>query len=561
MPATLLQRASVRVLMIEDEKPDALMVRRSLASHFGTRIELEHAGTLAEGVRLLAESEFDAVLLDLSLPDSDRLEGIGRITQHDDEMPILVVTGLEDPQTAQEALACGAQDYLIKGQWEGRHLAHAILHAVERKAAENRLRHAAFHDEMTGLPNRRFLTQRLEARLAPDLRASEGAMGLLLVNLDGFRIVNETLGHERGDLLLVETGRRLHAAVGARGILARWSGNQFALLVEDLDNEEEGRDLAARLHEAMEPGFDLADHAMFASLSIGIAIADGGGEGRLLQQAVSAMGRAKALGRGSTALYDAEMHRQSMERIKLESALREAPIEEFVVHYQPVVSLADGAVTGFEALVRWRRPNGDLLLPGAFLDVAEASGVLRTIHAKVLRDACEFCAALPDPQTISVNLSHSCFYDTRLTDLVLGVLRESGLAARRLVLEITETVLLDEEGTEAILSGLRRLGVRVHLDDFGTGSSSLTSLRRFSLDGIKIDRSFTQDVDGRGFCVARSMVYLAAQLGLEVVAEGIETSVCAEVLRDLECGYGQGYLYGRPMPAEQAAQLARALRR
>jgi diguanylate cyclase (GGDEF)-like protein len=419
--------------------------------------------------------------------------------------------------------------------------------------------HLTFHDALTGLPNRAYLEDRARDMFTAGPRATAGA---IFLDLDGFTEVNDSVGHGAGDLLLAQAARRLRAAVPSVITVARWGGDEFALLVENAASAGEIVDVAERLALAVaEAPFTVADRDVPLTASVGVAFANGGGHGDLLRNADVAMSRAKEAGGGRVEVFAAHMHADVVRRVELASDLRRAVTEqELRLDYQPMVSLATGRVTGAEALVRWIR-NGEQVPPAEFLGVAEDSGLIVELGGWVLREACRQAAAwrhAGQPISVSVNFSRRQLSAARFTESVLAVLDETGLEPGALTLEIAERVLI--EGAAPMVAGLaalRRRGIRLAIDDFGTGYASLAYLRQLPVDIIKIDPSFVAglDQDPTLGMLTRAIVRVGQELGIEVVAEGIERAQQLDTLRDMGCDLGQGYLLARPMTAREVADL------
>jgi diguanylate cyclase (GGDEF)-like protein/PAS domain S-box-containing protein len=442
---------------------------------------------------------------------------------------------------------------------------------TERRRAEEQLAHLASHDALTGLPNRVRFRERLEAALA---RCAAGgrAVALLCVDLDHFKAVNDTLGHAAGDALLCQVAARLRGCVREGDLVARLGGDEFAVLQEEVRRPADAAALARRIVRTLSMPYDLEGRPALVGASVGIALALAApAAGRqaedLLREADVALYRAKAEGRGRCRLFETGMDERLRRRQALKPALRGAAARgEFELHYQPVVDLASERAVAFEALLRWRRPGGRgpvMVPPAEFVPVAEEAGLIGPIGEWVLRAACREAAGWPEGISVAVNLSPAQFADAaRLVRSVAGALRAAGLAPGRLELEVTETVLLrDEAANLAALRALRALGVRLAMDDFGTGFSSLGYLRSFRFDKIKIDRSFVSDLPRgeQSLAIVRAAVGLGRALGMAVVAEGVETPEQLSALRGEGCALAQGFLWGRAVPAEEVPALLRGL--
>ncbi|MGI5120492.1 putative bifunctional diguanylate cyclase/phosphodiesterase [Marinactinospora thermotolerans] len=433
-------------------------------------------------------------------------------------------------------------------------------------ALEEQVNHLTFHDGITGLPNRAYLEERAREVLARRDRAETGPDGVaaIFLDLDGFTAVNDSAGHSFGDYLLAQAARRLRATIGAEDTLARWGGDEFALLIEDGARPQRVVDLAERLVRAIggEP-FQIADREVVLSASVGVAFAEPATDsGELLRNADMAMARAKELGAGGRVeIYAAHMHTEVVRRLEFQTRLRQALADrEFLLEYQPVVDLESSRVTAVEALVRWRDEDG-LVGPDEFLGPAEESGLIVPLGEWILREACAKVAlwrAADWDIGLAVNLSVKQILSPRFVETVAGVLADTGLPADALTLEVDEEVLLENPGDAvASLAELRGLGVRLAIDDFGMGYASLAHLRRLRVDEIKIDPSFIRDLgnDGTVTLLTSTIIRLGQDLGVRVIAEGIESMEQLERLRAMGCVYGQGFLVAGPMGAEGVEAL------
>jgi diguanylate cyclase (GGDEF)-like protein/PAS domain S-box-containing protein len=444
----------------------------------------------------------------------------------------------------------------------------ALLQEIQaRQAAERDLMHQTFHDALTGLPNRAWFLHCLEVALAG--RRRRDRLAVLFLDLDRFKLINDSLGHETGDHLLVAVAGRLRGCVRPEDTIARLGGDEFALLLPGIAGPREVIGVAERLARVLEAPFRLGPYEVVISASIGLALhpAAGTRPEELMRAADAAMYRSKGEGPGHWAIFDPAMQAQALERLALEADLR-AALErgDLAVQYQPIVDLASGRITGLEALARWRHPQRGEIPPNVFIPLAEETGLILPLGEWVLTTACRaaraWAAAMPDgrPPSVAVNLSALQLMHPPLVEMVTRVLGESGLPADCLTLEITESALMEAaESTLATLQRLKELGVRLSLDDFGTGYASLSYLRRFPVDGLKIDRSFVRGLgeDPQDTAIVEAVIALARALGRSVTAEGVERPVQIEQLRSLGCQTGQGYHFARPLePAAIDALLA-----
>ncbi len=436
----------------------------------------------------------------------------------------------------------------------------------ERKLLEERLTHQAFHDPLTGLPNRALLADRLAHALVVSRRDSR-PLALLLLDLDNFKAVNDSFGHGAGDQVLVEVARRIGSCVREGDTSARLGGDEFAVLLEGIEGEEMAVEITTRLSRALRAPLHVHGNELFVGASIGIVVTQDRGEsaGDMFRNADVAMYAAKRHDKGRFRLFEADMRGDSLGRIELEADLRHAlERAELVLHFQPLVRLLTGALVGGEALLRWRHPKRGLLPPSAFIPLAEETDLIVPIGRFVLDQSCRYAAAWPASSAtepaprVSVNLSGRQLQRPALVREVREALRAAGLPPERLILEVTESLpLLEAPAMAARLRELRALGVSLAIDDFGTGYSSLSYLRLLPMDILKIDRSFVEGIEGegRGFPLLRGIVDLAKAMHLEVTAEGIETETQAAALRDFGCEYAQGYLFSRPLDAPSFQQL------
>jgi diguanylate cyclase (GGDEF)-like protein/PAS domain S-box-containing protein len=437
---------------------------------------------------------------------------------------------------------------------------------TERKRAQERLRRQAFFDELTGLPNRAQLKARLEAGLArtPDIPR----FALLFLDLDDFKVVNDGLGHDLGDRLLKSLCARLRRAVGAGRMIARTGGDEFAILIDEPYTPGLAGEVARRVHEELATPERLDGYELFMSASIGLVLDDRYvSVDEVVRDADTAMFKAKALGKGETAVFDTAMHAEARARLLLENDLRRALDRgELFLVYQPIVDIKTLAPAGFEALLRWRHPEHGVIPPLDFIPVAEASGLILPMGEWVLAEACAQLARwreeLPGARglTMSVNLSGRQFIQADLTGRIGRIIGASGLPPACVKLEITESVVMDNaERAVEMLTELKALGVATMIDDFGTGYSSLAYLRRFPVDVLKVDRSFVRNLhqDRDNLHIVKAVVQLAGSLEMDVVAEGIENEEELAALRELGCAYGQGYHFARPLAAGAALEYLR----
>ncbi|MGE4552433.1 MAG: EAL domain-containing protein [Desulfovibrionaceae bacterium] len=448
------------------------------------------------------------------------------------------------------------------------HSVASLLDITERKQAEERLAHQAFHDELTGLANRALFMDRLARCIRVSQRREDYRFAMLFLDLDRFKVVNDSLGHLAGDAVLQSMAQALAATVRAEDTLARFGGDEFAVLLEDVQDIRNPIHVAERIQEALAVPVRFDEHEVFATASMGIVLSSGDYESpeHVLRDADIAMYRAKGEGGARFKVFSKRMHEHALGMLKLETDLRKAvAAREFEAFFQPVVRVADLAITGFEALARWRHPERGLVSPLEFIPAAEETGLVAAIDQFMLEQACARLAEwrngpdAPCDLNIAVNFSVSDFTRPDILHIVRRVLAENGLSPRQLRLELTESTLM-QSGSAAVetLGALRAEDIRLAIDDFGTGYSSLAYLTSHPIDALKIDRSFVADMEPSAEAreIVRTIVALAHTLGMEVVAEGVETRPQFTLLQELGCDYVQGYLFSPPIPAAEVVALA-----
>ncbi len=679
---------AMTVLLIEDNLEEAELIRAMLGKSRRETLQVEHVTRLQEGLTRLQTGPVDVVLLDFSLPDSSGLASFEKTREVAPHVPIVILTNMDDEETALKAVREGAQDYLVKRQVDNELLLHSIRYAIERMRAENalweseeryalavngandglwdwnlksgtayfsarwksllgyteeeigndidewfsrvhaddsvalqkalgahldgqephfehehrvrckdgssiwvlsrglavrdaagkptriagsltdisarkraqeQLLHDALYDALTQLPNRTLFLDHLGLSMDQARRRKNSTVAVLFMDLDRFKTINDSLGHSVGDELLVEMARRLTHFLRPGDTVARLGGDEFAVLLNDVHGAGDATRVAERIQELIREKIVIGGREVFTCASIGVALSSPGYKRpeEILRDADTAMYRAKAAGRGCYQVFDQTMHRNAVALLKLETELRRAvELKQFVMHYQPIISLEKGRIVGFEGLVRWRHPERGLINPESFIAVAEETGLIVPLGWWVLRQACrharEWQQLLPSqlPLYVSVNVSGKVVIQPDMFDRVTAILEEAGLPPTSLRLEITENVIMDH-GDIALgkLAQFHDLGVQFSVDDFGTGYSSLSYLQRFSYDTLKIDRSFISGMEGKGdtSAIVQTIVALANMLKISVVAEGVETSGQFQRLRQIGCSHAQGFWFCRPV--------------
>jgi diguanylate cyclase (GGDEF)-like protein/PAS domain S-box-containing protein len=685
------------LLLVEDNPGDARLLREMLNDQGSHAAELTHVERLSDAEKHLAVNAVDIILLDLGLPDANGLGAVRRAHAAAPRVPLVVLTGMDDEVLAAQALQEGAQDYLIKGQIEGRGLLRALRYAIERKSMEDSLfeekeraqvtlncigdavactdslgnitflnlvaekmtgwslseaaglpmadairildaasrevtpnpmekvveqnrtmhlpsncvlirrdgfeipiedsvspirdregratgavivfrdvsaaramavqiAHSAEHDFLTGLPNRMLLNDRLSQAITLAPRHMK-EVAVLFLDLDGFKHINDSLGHPTGDKLLQSIGKRLVDCVRGSDTVSRQGGDEFVVLLSEVEESEDAAITARRMLQAVAEAHSIDHHDLHVTASIGVSVYpdDGLDAETLIKNADTAMYQAKENGRQSYQFFKPAMNVRAVERQAIEESLRRAlDRKEFAVQYQPKVDLKTGAITGAEALLRWTHPVRGLVPPAQFIPVAEDCGLILPLGRWALREACQQAQAWVDAGLplikMAVNISAMEFRAENFLDGVFAILKDTGMDPEFLELELTESVLMKHAGsTEAILKTLRSKGVHLAVDDFGTGYSSLSYLRKFPIDAIKIDQSFVRQITTAPdqTTIVTAVISMGRSLNLRVIAEGVETQEELTFLQAHHCDEAQGYYFSRPVLPQQFADLLR----
>jgi len=447
------------------------------------------------------------------------------------------------------------------------HYISQVVDISDRKRMEEQLLHDAFHDGLTRLPNRALFMDRLEYALRRSRQRWDYLCAVIVLDLDRFKVINDSLGHLVGDRLLSAIAERLQGCLRPSDTLARLGGDEFTILLDDIPNAATATDIAKSIHQTLEPSFNLEGYEVFATASIGIALS-GTTYHRaedLLRDADTAMHRAKLQGSACYVMFDTAMSGRALAQLRLETELRWAiERQELEVYYQPIISLSTGQITGFEALVRWQHPEQGMISPGAFIPLAEETGLIIPIGQWVLRTSCYQLRQWQrqfrhyPPLTMSVNLSGKQFSQANLIEQIAQIIHETEVNPGSLKLEITESGIMEHsDSAAALLERLKALNIQLYIDDFGTGYSSLSRLHQFPIDALKIDRSFVSRMGdaGENGEIVQAIVTLAHNLGMDVVAEGVETNMQLAQLRRRQCEFGQGYFFSKPLNRQAAEQL------
>lgn len=578
-------------ILIVDDTPDNLHLLSRMLTRQGYNVRKALSGPMAlTAVQTVAP---DLILLDIMMPEMDGYEVCQNLKADAKtaEIPIIFLSALDDVLDKVKGFQVGGVDYITKPfQFEevlirvqnqlalrAAELEIRVLNAElearvkertqELEVANTQLLEMALHDSLTGLPNRALLMTDLRRSIHQAKANLNYQFAVLFLDCDRFKVVNDSLGHLVGDELLILIAHRLSCYVKPQNTLARLGGDEFAILLTEIPNFHDVTTLSDQILQCFSQPFNLERHEIFINASIGIVIGncEYNEPEHLLRDADTAMYRAKALGKGQYHLFDPVMHTAALERLQLETDLRRGiEQEELVVHYQPIVSLITGRISGFEALVRWRHPKRGLIPPGLFIPIAEETGLITAIGYWVLSESCHQLRTWQQQNSIdpnlfvSVNLSVKQFAQPNLLEQIDQVLEHSQLSPDCLKLEITESAIMDNhQDVATILKELRKRRILISIDDFGTGYSSLSYLHSFPVDTLKIDKSFVQrlNLTSENIGLIPVIISLAKTMNMNVIAEGIELPEQLKILRELNCGLGQGYFFAKPLPGEELINL------
>ncbi|MBL1141244.1 MAG: EAL domain-containing protein [Proteobacteria bacterium] len=555
---------TIKLLLIEDNPVDSRLLKELLYDAVPGKHNVVMAYTINGAIELMHDHEFDIIVTDLNLPDANDVGIISRIQAINSNIPIVVMSGQADAELALEIVQMGAQDYLVKGQGDG-HLINRVLdYSIERKNDLKQLSYLANYDSLTGLANRLLFRERLDRALIHADR-SKTLVSLFVIDLDRFKNVNDTLGHDAGDQLLVEVANRLKKCTREGDTVSRLGGDEFTIIMEDLKNTDDVILTADKVLDFMKKPFEINAHEIFVTPSIGITVypMDEVNAGNLFINADSAMYQAKKSGRNCYRFYKEDMNSHLKVRMNLETKLRRAiERDEFVLYYQPKFNIHNNELIGAEALIRWIDPEEGMISPALFIPLAEETGLIAPITDWVLKKACnqnsEWQKQGYEAIRIAVNLSPKQFNQENIAHRIFNQIICSDLAPKYVELEITEGALVEDvEKSNEILNELKTRGIHISIDDFGTGYSSLSYLKKFPLDTLKIDQSFVRDLmeDSDDAAIVSAIIAMAKSLRFNVIAEGVETAEQLSYLAAHGCHEVQGYFTGRPVPAEEFVQF------
>ena len=549
------------VVLADDDPSIRLMVRHVLESE---DFDIVEASDGLEALKAVEKHHPALVLLDAVMPGIDGFTTCQQIKDkgHTD-IPVMMITGLDDDASVERAYEVGAIDFITKPiKWAV--LKHRVKSVVAKVVAERKVKLLAYRDTLTGLPNRLLFADRLEQAVVRSER-TRTSMALMLVDIDDFKLVNDSFGHDAGDKLIKAVGDLISKSLRRADTIARLGGDEFAVIIEGIEGPEDAISIADNLTTILEHNVRLDDQETYTSASIGIAVYPGDGKDAraLLKNADTAMYRAKESGRHCFQFYKPEMSVSAMERLDLENSLKAAfENDEFLIHYQPVIDIHKNEVVGVEALLRWQHPEKGMIQPTDFVKVVEDCGLIVALGEWMIHSVCKQIKLWQDAglekQNVSINLSPRQFKEQDLVTLFTQAMAENGLDGGSLSVEVTERTLIDNIGeVEATLKKLRAMGLRILLDDFGTGYASLAYLKEFPVDVVKIDEAFIAGIPDNqdDSAIVDAIAGLTRGLKLALHAEGVENERQLNVLKGLGCQFGQGYYWSKPLPGNEYEQF------
>jgi diguanylate cyclase (GGDEF)-like protein len=549
------------VVLADDDPSIRLMVRHVLESE---DFDIVEASDGLEAIKAVEKHHPALILLDAVMPGIDGFTTCEQIKDKGyTDIPVMMITGLDDDASVERAYEVGAIDFITKPiKWAV--LKHRVKSVVAKVIAERKVELLAYQDGLTGLPNRLLFADRLEQSVVRADR-SRTSMALMLIDIDDFKLVNDSFGHEAGDKLIKAVGTLISKSLRRADTIARLGGDEFAVIIEGISGADDAISIADNLTTILEHNVRLDDQETYTSASIGIAIypEDGRDPRALLKNADTAMFRAKENGRHCFQFYKPEMSVSAMERLDLENNLKSAfENDEFTVHYQPVIDIRKNEVIGVEALLRWEHPEKGMIHPVDFVSIIEESGLIAAIGEWQINTVCKQIRSWQDAglenQNVSINLSARQFRDQDIVTIMTRALAENDLDGSALSVEITERTLIDNIGeVETVLKKLREKGVKVMLDDFGTGYASLAYLKEFPVDVVKIDRAFIAGIpeNEQDTAIVDAIAGLTRGLKLDLLAEGVENERQLDKLKSIGCMYGQGYYWSKPLPGDEYEQF------
>ncbi len=551
--------STVRVLLVEDDASEVALIENLISEAPSGRFALISVGLVRQALDHLSQNNYDVLLLSLTLPDGRGLSNLNQVQAIAPTIPVIVIGNVNDERLALHAVKAGAQDYLVKGRIDSHVLVRVMRYAIERKRVDERLTYLAHYDILTGLPNRALFRDRMTRAFAHAQRYAH-SIALMFLDLDHFKSINDTLGHDSGDQLLKTVARRLESCVRKNDTIARLGGDEFTIILEDVSNADDIASVAQKILDTMSRSFSLDGHEVFVTVSIGIAFYPTCGLDpiTLIKNADTALYAAKEQGRSCFKFFNPQMHLMASERLSTVTALRHAvQRKEFVLHYQPLLEPRTQRIMAVEALLRWNHPEKGLVSPNQFIALLEETGLIISVGEWVLRAACVQSKLLEKdglpPVRMNVNVSMRQFQQPDFVNRVATIIEETGANPSLLQIEVTESVLAENiPATTAKLRALSAIGIKTAIDDFGTGYCSLSYLKHLPIHGIKIDRTFIKDIETgtNDAAIANAIIALGHSLSMEVVAEGVETESQLAFLRGQGCDIVQGFFYSEPLPAQ-----------
>ena len=549
------------VVLADDDPSIRLMVRHVLESE---DFDIVEASDGLEALKAVEKHHPALILLDAVMPGIDGFTTCQQIKDKGyTDIPVMMITGLDDDASVERAYEVGAIDFITKPiKWAV--LKHRVKSVVAKVIAERKVKLLAYRDTLTGLPNRLLFADRLEQAVVRSER-TRTSMALMLIDIDDFKLVNDSFGHDAGDKLIKAVGDLISKSLRRADTIARLGGDEFAVIIEGIDGPDDAISIADNLTTILEHNVRLDDQETYTSASIGIAVYPGDGKDArtLLKNSDTAMYRAKESGRHCFQFYKPEMSVSAMERLDLENSLKAAfENDEFLIHYQPVIDIHKNEVVGVEALLRWQHPEKGMIQPNDFVSVVEDCGLIVALGEWMINSVCKQVKLWHDAglekQNVSINLSPRQFKEQDLVTLFTQALAENGIDGSSLSVEVTERTLIDNVGeVEKTLKKLREMGVRILLDDFGTGYASLAYLKEFPVDVVKIDHAFIAGIPDNqdDSAIVDAIAGLTRGLKLALHAEGVENERQLNVLKGLGCQFAQGYYWSKPLPGNEYEQF------
>lgn len=556
--------SKLNILLIEDNFAARRLLEHMLYDAYADKFSIYSAVSKTDAEDLLKTSSFDVIITDLNLPDAKNLEIIEFLTDGYSNIPVVVLSGIDDQALIEKALNKGAQDYLIKGQGDGHLIARAVRYAIERKETDLGMTYLSQFDSLTGLANRGMFKERLKQALVRAER-NQDMVALLYIDLDRFKNVNECLGQDFGDKLLEQVAERLKKCVREVDTIARLSSDEFAIVLEDISRVADVSHVANKIRKTIADSFQLKSHDVYIGTSIGISMSptDSKNAEQLIANAERAMFMAKEKGGDLFQFYTNDMNRSNMEMLEMESMLRTAiSNNELSVLFQPKINMLNGDVIGAEALLRWNNPKLGMVSPVKFIPLAEQTGLIESIGEWVIETVCKTLSKNQSKGEeivpVAVNLSARQFQQSDIVLIIFRNLIKHDLSPRFLEIEITESMLMNDlDKAIDVINTLKQKGIKVSIDDFGTGYSSLCYLQKFNIDTLKIDRSFVMDIGKKGEdnAIVDAIIGLGKSLKLDVIAEGVETEEQIDYLTQRNCYHAQGFFYSKPISISEFNQL------